>query len=157
VATGAVAAGRLDAAAVQIGLPPLLLAAVRLLLRGPSVTGWRSAWAVGLGLSLLVAFAPACGRSWRSCCWAAARRPSRRRHRPGRARRPQGLRRLLAAVVVCAVPLLVLLPWSLSAGALHGLLQHGPGPLAPGLTAAALPAWDLLLLSPGGPARRCAG
>jgi hypothetical protein len=55
-----------------------------------------------------------------------------------------------AAVVALAVPVLLLLPWSphlLSGGA----LLHGPGRVGPGLADAALPAWHLLLLQPGGP------
>jgi len=59
VATGAVAAGRLDAAAVQIALPLLLLSAARVLREDPAEGGWRRAWALGLGLSLVVALAPA--------------------------------------------------------------------------------------------------
>jgi GT2 family glycosyltransferase len=137
VATGAVAAGRLDAAVVQISLPPLVFAGTRVLTSDPRVLGWWRVWALGLAFAVTCAFAP--------LLWpvatvvllvAAGTYVVLRRNRA----------RALAAVLVAAVPLLVLFPWSLSA-----LVAPGTFLADQQQADAALPAWHLLALSPGGP------
>jgi hypothetical protein len=146
VGTGAVAGGRLDAAVVQVALPLLALAGVSVLRRDPR-GGWHRVWALALGLSLVVAFAPSLWLVAAPLLVAGAAAvvllspPAR----VGAARR-----RALAAGVVLAVPPLLLLPWSLELVRTPGLLLHGPGRVAPdpALVDAALPAWHLLALSP---------
>ena len=122
VATGAVAAGRLDAAAVQIALPLLLLSAARVLREDPAEGGWRRAWALGLGLSLVVALAPA--------LWPPA---------------------AVAALLSALTPVALLLPWSLRVLTHPALLLTTGGRTAPATVDAGLPAWHLPLLAPGGP------
>ena len=131
VATGAVAGGRLDAAAVQICLPAVLLGGQRVATTDPR-RRWQRAWALGLALAALTAISP--------LAWALAivLLPATALLSPTPAR----VQRLLATVVVCAVPLAL--------GAVV-LTLHGPGRLAPELVDRALAAWQLLLLHPGGP------
>ena len=137
VATGAVAAGRLDAAALQIGLPLLAVAGGRLLHEDPHLAGWWRAWSLGIGLSLLAAFAPLL---WPLCAVVLLTGAVVNFSQEA------GRRRAWAAVLVAVVPLGALFPWSLSA------LRH-PSLFVPGpqVADAALPTWHLLLLSPGGP------
>src|SRR5262249_2283601 len=59
--------------------------------------------------------------------------------------------RALDALIVLAVPLLLLLPWSFDILTHPGRLFLEAGLARPGLAAAALPPRSLLLLSPGGP------
>lgn len=135
VATGAIAAGRLDAAVVQIALPALAGAGAGLLRRDRS--GWRRAWALGLGLAVTAAFAPLLWPLLAGLLLVGAVATL-------------SLRRVAAALVVAVVPGLVLLPWSLDALRHPDWLLDGPGPL---LGQPAVPAWQLLLLHPGtGPA-----
>ena len=130
VLTGAVAAGRLDAAAVHVALPALLAAAARLVGTDPRAGGWRRAWALGLGLALTAAGAP--------LLWPLA----------GGLLLLAGLatrspRRLAAAAVAAGVPALLLLPWGLRSGR-SGFLD-GPGRQ---VGAARPPLGQLLLLIP---------
>jgi GT2 family glycosyltransferase len=148
VATGAVAAGRLDAAAVQVGLPALALGIGRLLALDPRATGWRRAWAVGLGTSGLAAFAPLVGVLAATVLVLGG---------VVGLVRPAGdldaaRRRLRTALVAAAVPFVVLLPWSATALTSPGLLLAGVGRTAadPALVDADRPAWALPLLWPGG-------
>ncbi len=160
VATGAVAAGRLDAAVAQVALPLLLPAGARLLRDDPAEVGWRHGWALGLGLAVLTAFAPTlwpllAGLLLMVAFVAGIRSGGHRRAAPARPvtlRGAAGLRRLGAAGIVAAVPVVLLLPWSATVLAPAGRLLHGPGRAAPdpALVDAALPTWHLLLLSPGG-------
>lgn len=138
VATGAVAAGRLDAAAVQVGLPLVLLGAGRLLTGDPVRAGWSRAWATGLGLAVLVALAPLLWPLAVIGLLAAALVPGRAQIAP----------RLARAVLAAVAPALLLLPWSLSA-LLHPTLLLGAA--AEGPRTSDLSGTDLLLLSPGGP------
>jgi GT2 family glycosyltransferase len=137
VATGTVAAGRLDAAAVQIALPLLVLAGGRLLTDDPRVEGWWRAWALGLALGLTCGFAP--------LLWPLAAAALLLGALVNLALRG-GRRRALAAVIVAVVPGAMLFPWSLDA------LQH-PSAFVAGIpvVSAKLPTWHLLLLDPGGP------
>ncbi|MBC7374490.1 MAG: hypothetical protein H7323_10925, partial [Frankiales bacterium] len=139
VATGGVAAGRLDALAVQVALPLLLVAGHDVATRDPRGR-WQRAWALGLALALVAALAP--------LVWPLAAvlllGVAARGVGAGRARTAV-VRPLLAVLIVLGVGLLLLLPRDL------GAVLLGPGRLAPGLTAPDLPAWPLLLLWPGGP------
>ncbi|HVM28712.1 MAG TPA: glycosyltransferase family 2 protein [Mycobacteriales bacterium] len=148
VATGAVAAGRLDAAAVQITLPLLGLSMAHLLEQDPRGS-WHRAWGTGLLLAVTASLAPtlwlvAAPLLVVAAALALAGAP--------RALRPAARRRALAALLVAGLPVLLLLPWSLGVLRTPGLLLHGPGRLAldPALADPALPAWHLPLLSPGG-------
>ena len=136
-ATGAIAAGRLDAAAVQIALPVLVLTAGRVLTDDPRTDGWWRAWALGLGLGVTSAFAP---QLWPLAAVVLVTGAVVNLVLTG------GRRRALAALVVVVVPAAVLYPWSL------GALAH-PSRFVIGAQVAHpdLPAWHLLALSPGGP------
>jgi hypothetical protein len=151
VATGAVAAGRLDAAAVQVLLPLLGLALVRLLREDPS-GAWHRAWGTGLLLALTVALAPTLALVAAPLLLAAGLVGLLGAVGLARGRRASARRRGLAALVVVAVPAALLLPWWLEAVRDPGLVLHGPGRLAldPALADPSLPSWHLLLLSPGG-------
>ncbi len=137
VATGAIAAGRLDAAAVQVALPLLVLAAGRLLTDDPRVEGWWRAWALGLGLGVTSAFAP---QLWPLAAVVLLTGAVVNLVLTG------GRRRALAALLVVVVPGAVLYPWSV------GALAH-PSRFVMGAQVADpdLPSWHLLGLNPGGP------
>ena len=137
VATGTVAAGRLDTAAVQIALPLLVLAAGRILTDDPRVHGWWRAWALGLALSVTSAFAPGL---WPVAAVVLLMGALVNLALPG------GRRRALAALLVAALPAALLFPWS------GEVLAH-PAVLfaAPQVADLHVKAWHLALLSPGGP------
>jgi GT2 family glycosyltransferase len=146
VATGAVAAGRLDAAVVQIALPLLGLAAAKVFLGDVAHQGWWRVWALGVALSVTCAFAP--------LLWPLAALLLL-----GGAvvlLRQGSPRRAAAAAVVAAVPAVLLFPWSFAALGDPSLFVLGQRPAD-----ADVPGWHLLLLSPGGPGRPltvlCAG
>ena len=133
VATGAVAGGRLDAAAIQIALPAGLLVGHRVATTDPR-RSWHRAWALGLALSVLTALAPLVWVLAALLLVPAALLCAA----------PARVRRLLAVAVVLVVPPAVgLLDLS--------VVRHGPGRLDPSLVDPALAAWRLLLLHPGGP------
>jgi GT2 family glycosyltransferase len=134
IGTGAVATGRLDAVAVQIALPLLLVAAAEVLRR--DAAGWRRAWALGLGLAATSAFAPLLWPLLAGLLLAAALLC-------------RSARRIGAALVVAVVPGLVLLPWSWDAIGHPSRLLDGPGRL---IEQHAVPTWQLALLHTGGPA-----
>jgi GT2 family glycosyltransferase len=137
VATGAVAGGRLDAAVVQIALPVLALAIAWVLTEDPGTHGWWRVWALGLGLSVTAALVPLLWPLAVVVLLGAALLL---------VRRPGGRSRALAALVVAALPGVVLMPWSLE------VLRHPAVLLVTQQPAEAdLDAWRLLLLSPGGP------
>ncbi|HUR14769.1 MAG TPA: glycosyltransferase family 2 protein [Mycobacteriales bacterium] len=136
VATGAVAAGRLDAAAVQIGLPLLALAGAHVLLLDPGERGWWRVWGLGLALAVTSAFAPLLWPLAAVVLLVGAGVLLRR----GRTTRA------VAAVVVALVPAAVLFPWSFAALGEPSLLVAGQQPADQ-----SLPAWHLVLLGPGGP------
>lgn len=137
VGTGAVTAGRLDAAAVQVALPVLALAAARVLTEDPHTHGWWRVWALGLGLSVTAAFAPLLWPLAAVVLVAAAVLLVRRSGARSRA---------LAALAVAGLPGLVLLPWSVDALTHPALFLVGQQPAE-----AALEGWRLGLLWPGGP------
>lgn len=149
VGSGAIAAGRLDAAVAFVAVPPLLVATGRLLGRDPGRAGWRGAWATGLGLALAAAFAPLlyllvalvlCG----GLAWAVRTGWS--------VDRVASCRRAAAAGIALAVPVVLLLPWSLQALTHPALPFLGSGRLAADALVAPQPdATALLLLRPGGP------
>lgn len=136
VATGAVAAGRLDAAVVQIALPVLALATAKVLLGDPADQGWWRIWALGLGLSVTCAFAPLVWPLAALVLLTGAAVLVR-----------QGARvRAAAAALVVAVPAALLFPWSFAAIGQPSLFLLGQQPADPDLAG-----WRLLVLSPGGP------
>ncbi len=137
VATGTVAAGRLDTAAVQIALPMVVLAGGRLLTDDPRVDGWWRAWSLGLGLGVTCAFAPLLWPLTAAVLLVGAG-VNLLLH--------GGRRRALAALLVAVVPGALLFPWSLQALRHPVLFAAGPQVADVGL-----PGWHLLLLSPGGP------
>jgi GT2 family glycosyltransferase len=134
VATNATATGRLDGAVAQIAVPGLLVAGAGLLRRDHR--GWRRAWALGLALAVTSAFAPLLWPLLAGALLVGALLT-------------WSVRRVLAALVVAAVPMALLLPWSAQAVAHPSQLLDGPGLH---LVQSAQPLWRLLLLHPGGPA-----
>ncbi|MCW2542645.1 MAG: conserved rane protein of unknown function [Frankiales bacterium] len=137
VATGTVAAGRLDSAAVSIALPLLVLWAGRVLTEDPRDEGWWRAWTLGLGLAITSAFAPLL---WPLSALILVVGAVLNVVMTG------GRRRALAAMIAALTPAAVLFPWSLHAIAQPALLVPGPQ-----VASASLPGWHLALLSPGGP------
>jgi GT2 family glycosyltransferase len=137
VATGSIASGRLDTAAVQIALPLLVLAAGRLLTDDPRLEGWWRAWALGLALGVTCAFAPLL---WPLAAAVLLVGALINLVLSG------GRRRALAALVVAVVPAGLLFPWSIEA------LHHPSLLVRSTATPHSVPVWHLLLLSPGGPA-----
>ncbi|HVE74006.1 MAG TPA: glycosyltransferase family 2 protein [Mycobacteriales bacterium] len=137
IGTGAVAAGRIDAAAVQILLPVLLLLGARLLAAPSGASSWRPAWGLGLLLTLAVALAPTL---WPLAVVLLLGGGVLRRHAFGR------------AAVAALVPLVVLAPWWWDVWREPGLLLHGPGRVAAdaALVEPLLATWQLPLLHPGG-------
>jgi hypothetical protein len=133
---------------VQVALPVLGLAAVTVLRDDPRGR-WHQVWGLGLGLTLVMALAPTLWLVAAPLLLGAAAAAALD---AAPAQRPAARRRALAAALVAAVPGVLLLPWSLEVARTPGLLVHGPGRLTadPTLVDADLPAWELLLLSPGG-------
>jgi hypothetical protein len=146
VATGGLAAGRLDVAVVQIALPVLLVAAEPVLQAAPHRRGWRSAAVLALGLTLVSAFASAL---WPAAAVLLLGAAAGRLAAAPFGRRRAAARRLLQCSAAVAAPVVVLLPGTWLPG-LAPLLA-GPGLPRPDLAAVDLPAVHLLLLSPGGP------
>ena len=146
VATGGLAAGRLETAVVQIALPVLLLAAEPVLGSAPRRRDWRRAAALALGLTLVAAFSPAL---WIPAAVLLLGAAAGQLASAPAGRRPTAARRLLHCAAAVAAPVVVLLPGTWLPG-LAPLLA-GPGLPRPDLAAVDLPAVHLLLLSPGGP------
>ncbi|HUR50983.1 MAG TPA: glycosyltransferase family 2 protein [Mycobacteriales bacterium] len=136
VATGAVAAGRLDAAAAQVALPLVALTTGTVLIAPPREQGWWRVWALALGLSVTCAFAPLLWPLAAAVLVAGAAVLVVRGERL----------HALAVLLVAAVPLLLLFPWSAAAIGQPSLLLASQHPAD-----ADLPAWHLAVLSPGGP------
>ena len=94
LATGAVAAGRLDAAVAQIALPALLAGMARVL------RGRHAGWGLGLGLAAAAAFAPLLWPLLGGLLVVGALLTGK-------------AGRVWAALVVAGAPALLLFPWSL--------------------------------------------
>ncbi|MCU1588206.1 MAG: family 2 glycosyl transferase, partial [Frankiales bacterium] len=137
VATGSIAAGRLDTAAAAIALPLLVLWAGRVLTEDPRDEGWWRAWTLGLALAVTSAFAPLL---WPLSVLILLVGVVLNLVITG------GRRRALAAAIAAVTPAAVLFPWSLQVLAHPGLLVPGPQ-----VATEALAGWHLALLSPGGP------
>ena len=137
VGMGAVAAGRLGTAALLVLLPPVAVLAGRVF-TAPRRQARRAAWAAGLLIAVVTAFVPL---FWLIAAVVMAVGVALRYRRS----------RALDALIVLAVPLLLLLPWSFDIITHPGRLFLEAGLARPGLAAADLPARSLLLFSPGGP------
>lgn len=146
VATGAIAAGRLGVAAVQIALP-LLLVAGRSVLHHDPRGSWHRAVGLGLGLAAVTALAPLL---WPLAAVLLLGGALLGVIGTAPARRASACRRLGAAALVVVVPPLLLLPWTLEVVRTPGLLLHGPGPVAVDPGSTGLSGGALALLSPGG-------
>jgi GT2 family glycosyltransferase len=138
VALGAVAGGRIGAAAVVILLPLVALAAARIFTQPPKLAR-RAAWATGLGVAVCAAFVPLI---WVIAVAAAAvAAVSIGRNRGA----------LINLGITAVVPPVLLFPWVIRVVTQPALLMLEAGIQAPGLATPGLPARSLLLLSPGGP------
>jgi GT2 family glycosyltransferase len=137
VGMGAVAAGRLGTAVLLVLLPPIAVLAGRVY-TAPRRQARRAAWAAGLLIAIVTAFVPL---FWLITAVVVAVGLALRYRRS----------RALDSLIVLAVPLLVLLPWSFDILTHPGRLFLEAGLARPGLAAAGLPPRSLLLLSPGGP------
>jgi hypothetical protein len=148
VATAGTATGRLDVAVAQVLLPPLLVLGAGVLRADPRESRWRRPWATGLLLAVVVAVSPVL-ELLAAVLLVGGALLGRAASAPGV--RDLAGRRLRAALLVVAVPVLVLLPALPDLVADPGAVLHGPGRLGPGL-ATAVAAPGLALLRPGGPA-----
>jgi GT2 family glycosyltransferase len=137
VGMGAVAAGRLGTAVLLVLLPPIAVLAGRVF-TAPRRRARRAAWAAGLLIAVVTAFVPL---FWLIAAVAMAAGVALRYRRS----------RALDALIVLAVPVLLLLPWSVDVLTHPARLFLEAGLARPGLAAADLPVRSLLLLSPGGP------
>lgn len=146
--TGAVAGGRLDAAAAMVALP-LVLSGVGRALVADRREGWQPAWLAALGLSVAATFSPLLYVLLAPLLLATVLMAPTRVASRGDLRR--GVRRSLSALVVLAVPPLLLLPWTLTILTHPSAALAGFGPVAGGLVDLGLRPVDLLLLHPGGP------
>ena len=150
VATGSIAAGRLGSAVVFMLLPPIGIALGAMLTR-PARAARRAAWAVGLLIGIAAAFVPLI---WLIACagtvialivvgsWLLRGRPAGWR---------VGWALAINAVIVAAVPAVILMPWTFHLVASPSSFLLEAGVAAPGLAVAGLRPEPLLLLSPGGP------
>jgi GT2 family glycosyltransferase len=137
VGMGAVAAGRLGTAVLLVLLPPIAVLAGRVF-TAPRRRARRAAWAAALLIAVVTAFVPL---FWLIAAVAMAVGVAIRYRRS----------RALDALIVLAVPPLLLLPWSFDILTHPARLFLEAGLARPGLATAGLPARSLLLLSPGGP------
>ena len=139
VSMGAVAAGRLGTAVLLVLLPPIGVLAGRVF-AGPRRRARRAAWAMALLVAVVAAFVPL---FWLITTVALAVGVLALRHRrPGNA---------LNAGIVAAVPLVLLLPWTVELATDPARIFLEAGVVRPGLATPGLAARSLLLLSPGGP------
>jgi GT2 family glycosyltransferase len=138
--TGAVAGGRLDAVVAAVLLPGILSACYRVAAFDPRQHGWRPAFVAGLVVAAGAAFVP---QLWvlSGAALAAAVVGATFLDRQG------GLRRTLAALLVLVVPVVALVPWSLSVVRHPGVLVSG---LTPGSATPVLSGLETVLLHPGG-------
>ncbi len=139
IAIGAVAGGRLAAAAVFALLPLIALVAGRMLTQ-PRRRARRAAWATGLMLAVGAAFVPLLWVTALAAALIAALVVRRSR---------AGL--LVNLAIAVLVPPVLLLPWTLQAVSAPASVLLEPGLHPRGLATPDLPARSLLMLSPGGP------
>ena len=137
VGMGAVAAGRLGTAVLLVLLPPAAVLVGRIF-TAPRRRARRAAWAAALLITVVAAFVPL---FWlvTAVVMAVGLIALRRRNR------------VLDALIVVAVPLLLLLPWTLDIAGHPARIFLEAGLARPGLASARLAPRSLLLLSPGGP------
>jgi GT2 family glycosyltransferase len=135
VAMGSIAAGRIGTAAVFVLVPVIALQAGQMLTQ-PGRRARRAAWATGLSVAIAAAFVPLI---WVVAVVAAL---------VALAARPAMWR---GPAIVAAVPLLLLMPWTIQLAAHPSTLLLEAGLQQPGLASHDLAARSLLLLSPGGP------
>jgi GT2 family glycosyltransferase len=139
VGMGAVAAGRLGTALALVLLPLIAVVAARVFTHGRR-RARRAAWAAGLLVAVAAAFVPLV---WVITVAAMALGAlAFRRGRPAV---------MIDAAIVAVVPVVLLLPWSMSLATHPSQLLLEAGLQQPGLATPNLAARSLLLLSPGGP------
>jgi GT2 family glycosyltransferase len=139
VGMGAVAAGRLGTALALVLLPLIGVVAARVFTLGAR-RARRAAWAASLLVAVAAAFVPLI---WVLTAVAMVIGAiAFRRGRPAV---------LIDAAIVAVVPVVLLLPWSVSLATHPSQLLLEAGLQQPGLAAPRLSARSLLLLSPGGP------
>ncbi len=137
--TGGLAAGRLGTTILAWLLPLLVLAAMSVAPERGQEPTWRGVAGRGLLLSLAVAFVPVAWVAAAACFLAAGLAGS-------------ASRAWWAKVgVLVLLPIGVLAPWSLQLVAHPSRLLLEAGAAGPGLSDPSLPAWAVLLSSPGGP------
>ncbi|NYH51726.1 GT2 family glycosyltransferase [Nocardiopsis arvandica] len=139
VATGAVAQGRLGTATVHVLLPVLGLLLVRLVSMPPRPSR-RAAWGLGLALAVATAFVP---MVWLLSLVTGLLVAVAFGH--------LGRRIYVSVALSLAVPLVVLLPWSLELFAHPSLWLLEAGLHRSGLSEPGVAPQELLMLSPGGP------
>ncbi len=139
VATGAVSQGRVGTALVHVLLPVAALLLMRVVSMPPRPAR-RSAWGLGLVLTAATAFVPI---AWLLALTAAAL--------VGAAFGHMGRRLYTDLAIGLAVPLVLLLPWTLRLLAHPTLWLLEAGLHRPGLSDPAATARQLVLFSPGGP------
>src|ERR1035441_6636480 len=139
VAMGAVAAGRIGTAVAFVLLPLVAVMTGRMLTGTPRAAR-RAAWAAGLLVAIAAAFVPL---AWPIAGVAAIG--------AALAWRWLGLRTVVNAVIVAAVPAAILIPWTFHLVVSPSALFGEAGLPRPGLAVAGLRPASLLLLSPGGP------
>ncbi|MGD0604023.1 MAG: glycosyltransferase family 2 protein [Streptosporangiaceae bacterium] len=139
VAMGAVAAGRVGTAVAFVLLPLVAVMTGRILTGAPRAAR-RAAWAAGLLVAIAAAFVPL---AWPIAVLATIG--------AALAWRWLGLRTVVNAVIVAAVPAAILIPWTFHLVADPSSWFGEAGLPRPGLAVASLRPASLLLLSPGGP------
>ncbi|MET9781909.1 glycosyltransferase family 2 protein [Nocardiopsis alba] len=139
MATGAVAQGRLGTALVHALLPVLGLLLVRLLSMPPK-SSRRAAWGLGLVLTVATAFVPLV---WLLCLVTGVLVAAAFGH--------LGRRVYVSIAIALAVPIVLLMPWTLELLLHPGLWLLEAGLHRPELSDPGATPGELLLLSPGGP------
>ncbi|MEU8138904.1 glycosyltransferase [Streptodolium elevatio] len=142
VATGAVAQGRIGTAVVLIVAPIVARGAVQVAGLGGLNASWRAAWGTGLALAVAVAFVPL---SWViAVVLAVAALPAA--YFAG----TLGKGLVARVLIMLAVPIALLVPWSLELLSGDRLLLE-PGLAPEGLSERGAHPVGLMLLDPGGP------
>ena len=137
--TGGIAAGRLGTVLVAWLLPLLVMAGIRVAPSSEGPPSWRTVAGTGLLLALLAAFVP--------MVWVAAVLIAAGGGLTSSAARAWWLR----VGVLLLVPVVALVPWSWRLVTDPSGLLLEAGAAGPGLADPALPSWNVVLASPGGP------